>query len=123
MILIECPFCGVRDHAEFRYGGDGSIHYPALDADLEHWHDALYLRENIDGMQLETWHHVFGCRQWLLVERDTVSHEISSVKPANNDIGVILDSALTDAGGGTFSSPVGSGDASGSSHVPDNKKE
>ncbi|NBQ83840.1 MAG: sarcosine oxidase subunit delta, partial [Alphaproteobacteria bacterium] len=22
MIRIDCPFCGLRDHSEFSYGGD-----------------------------------------------------------------------------------------------------
>ena len=32
MIRINCPFCGLRDHSEFTYGGDATIEYPALDA-------------------------------------------------------------------------------------------
>lgn len=90
MIRINCPFCGERDHSEFTYGGDGSIEYPALDASIEEWHDAVFLRENIRGLQLETWHHVSGCRMWLLVERDTVSHAISSIHPADSQLAVAL---------------------------------
>ena len=41
MIQISCPFCGIRDHSEFSYGGDGSIVYPALDAPMKDWHDAV----------------------------------------------------------------------------------
>ena len=47
MIRINCPFCGERDHSEFGYGGDASIEYPTLDAPMEDWHDAIFLRENI----------------------------------------------------------------------------
>ena len=83
MIIINCPFCGPRDHSEFGYGGDASIEYPALDAPVDEWHDAIYLRENIRGMQFETWHHANGCRMWLIVERDTMTHEIASVRPAH----------------------------------------
>lgn len=86
MIIIECPFCGERDHSEFHYGGDASIEHPPLDAPMNEWHDAVYLRENIRGRQLETWHHVSGCRQWLIVERDTMTHEIFSVKAAHSGI-------------------------------------
>ncbi len=83
MIRIPCPYCGIRDHSEFTYGGDASVEYPPLDATAEEWHEAVFLRENIRGMQSETWHHVNGCRMWLVVERDTTTHEIRSVRPAH----------------------------------------
>ena len=90
MIIINCPFCGERDHSEFGYGGDASIVYPPLDAPMEDWHDAIFLRENICGMQSETWHHVNGCRMWLVVERDTMTHAISSVRPAHDGNAAVL---------------------------------
>ena len=83
MIRIECPFCGERDHSEFSYGGDASITYPPLDAPADVWHDAVFLRENICGRQSETWHHIHGCRMWLIVERDTMTHEIFAVRLAH----------------------------------------
>ncbi len=86
MIRIYCPFCGERDHSEFTYGGDASIRYPSLDATIEEWHEAVFLRENIRGIQQETWHHTHGCRMWLVVERDTLTHEIRSVRPAHAGI-------------------------------------
>jgi len=73
----------MRDHSEFTYGGDGSIEYPPLDASKEEWHDAVFLRDNICGVQFETWQHTHGCRMWLVVERDTMTHEILSVRPAH----------------------------------------
>jgi len=91
VIRIPCPFCGERDHSEFSYGGDGSIEYPELDAPAEQWHDAIFLRDNIRGMQTETWQHSSGCRLWLLVERDTLSHEIRSVRPAHAGIAQALE--------------------------------
>lgn len=90
MIRINCPFCGTRDHSEFTYGGDGSIDYPALDAPKEAWHDAVFMRDNICGVQLETWHHVQGCRMWLKIERDTLTHEIHSVRPAHPGLAAAL---------------------------------
>ena len=62
MIRIKCPYCGERDHSEFTYGGDASIKYPALDAPESEWTKAIFFRENIRGMQKETWHHTNGCR-------------------------------------------------------------
>lgn len=86
MIRISCPFCGERDHSEFTYGGDGSIHYPDLDAPAADWLEAVYQRQNIRGVQTESWHHVQGCRMWLLVERNTLSQEITSVRVAHKGI-------------------------------------
>ncbi len=93
MLRIHCPFCGERDHSEFTYGGDASVKYPDLDASAEDWHDAIFLRENPRGVQKETWHHVSGCRMWLIVERDTMTHEIHSVKPAHPDMANMLESS------------------------------
>lgn len=91
MIRINCPFCGERDHSEFTYGGDGSIVYPALDAPAEDWVAAVFQRENIRGVQTESWHHVSGCRQWLLVERDTMTHEIHSVRVAHEGVAKVVE--------------------------------
>ncbi|MEM7208717.1 MAG: sarcosine oxidase subunit delta [Pseudomonadota bacterium] len=82
MLRITCPFCGERDHSEFSYGSDATIEYPALDASIDEWHDAVFLRDNIRGMQAETW-HCTGCRTWIIVERDTMTHEIASVRAAH----------------------------------------
>ena len=90
MIRIDCPFCGLRDHSEFSYGGDASIEYPPLDAPVKDWHDAVFLRENICGRQSETWQHVQGCRMWLVIERDTMTHEIYSIRPAHPGMEKVL---------------------------------
>ena len=79
MIRLDCPFCGTRDHSEFSYGGDATVEYPPLDAELEAWNAAVYGRKNPRGPHREYWHHLNGCRSWLIVERDTLTHEIESV--------------------------------------------
>lgn len=86
MLRIPCPFCGARDHSEFTYGGDAKITYPELDAPAADWHAAVFMRANRRGMQLETWRHTYGCRMWLLVERDTETHAILSVRFAHPGI-------------------------------------
>ncbi len=86
MIRIKCPYCGERDHNEFTYGGDASIKYPALDASEAEWTEAIFFRENIKGIQKETWHHTNGCRLWLEVERSTITHEIITVKACHPQI-------------------------------------
>lgn len=82
MLRINCPFCGERDHGEFTYGGDATVSYPALDAPLEAWIEAVYVRSNPKGPHRERWQHSDGCRLWLIVERDTVTHAITRVEPA-----------------------------------------
>ena len=39
------------------------------------WRDYLYLRDNTRGWVTERWYHRAGCRQFFVVERDTVSDE------------------------------------------------
>ncbi len=83
MIRITCPFCGERDHSEFSYGGDATVAYPALDAPVEDWNAAVYERRNPRGPHKEYWHHLNGCRSWLVVERDTLTHEVGKVEFAH----------------------------------------
>ena len=90
MIRIKCPYCGERDHSEFTYGGDGSIMYPSLEAPAEEWVKAIFFRENVYGVQTETWHHSNGCRLWLKVKRSTINHEIQSVEPAQANLTRVL---------------------------------
>ena len=80
MIRIDCPFCGPRDHGEFTYAGDATKVRPAHGStDMEAWLDYVYFRDNPKGVHKELWHHAHGCRQWLVVERDTTTHEVLSV--------------------------------------------
>ena len=77
-MLISCPFCGPREHAEFAYGGDATVRRPRQDEPAwgPEWQAYVYERANPRGPQREYWQHTAGCRQWLVVTRDTVSHEI-----------------------------------------------
>ena len=91
MLRLECPVCGLRDHDEFTYLEDGSIAYPKLaNENQDDWFNAVYLRENPRGRHIEKWHHTFGCRTVLLVERDTLTHVIGKIKPAHPKIAAAL---------------------------------
>lgn len=82
MLRLPCPYCGVRDHSEFRYGGDASKRRPAHgEPDRQAWHDHVFLFDNPKGLHREYWQHVLGCRQWFVVERDTVTHAITRAWP------------------------------------------
>ncbi len=77
MLRILCPVCGLRDETEFTYGADATIRRPAMDeSDPKAWLDYVFLRDNPRGPHKEYWHHVTGCRQWVVVERDTLTHQI-----------------------------------------------
>lgn len=83
MLRIKCPYCGERDQTEFRCGGEASRQRPANpeQADDQQWADYLFYRENPKGPLLERWVHSYGCRQWFLVSRDTLTHDIAAVYP------------------------------------------
>jgi sarcosine oxidase subunit delta len=88
--LISCPHCGVRPKEEFSIKGDANLVRPAPDAGSAAWFDYVYLRDNPKGRHSEYWHHTSGCRRWLVVERDTVTHTVYRV----------ADAALIKLGGG-----------------------
>lgn len=87
---IDCCHCGPRGHEEFVYLGDASHRHAEIaasggvDAELSAWGEAVHLRDNPAGPIRELWQHVGGCRAWLVVTRDTRTHEILSVEPARS---------------------------------------
>lgn len=86
-MIINHPLLGPRDAAEFVYLGDASlINRPegAADDAAEQFYDYLYLRDNIAGVMRELWYHEQGDRSWLVVTRNTLTHEISKVELARD---------------------------------------
>ena len=82
---LPCPHCGLRDAAEFTYYGDAGRVRPALEnTDVESWNSYVHDRDNVKGPHKEFWHHLHGCRQWLVVERNTATHELLSVALARD---------------------------------------
>jgi len=88
MHRIDCPWCGVRDEAEFHYRGDATVTRPAIDAGAEAFSDFVYTRANPKGWHVEWWHHFGGCRQWVKVVRHTVTHEIHRTAKATETVDV-----------------------------------
>ena len=101
MLTIPCPFCGERDEAEFRYGGEALQEIPQAGASDAEWSDYLFNRDNPKGLVRERWCHGYGCNQWFQVVRDTVTHRIHAVyrvgeaRPVLDDV----DGASADTGG------------------------
>ena len=88
MLNIKCPYCGDRSQKEFAYGGDGTVVRPQLNQEVtdEKWDEFVYLRKSPRGKHIELWHHIAGCRQWIKVQRDTVTHEIFRTAKMNEEI-------------------------------------
>ena len=79
---IPCPYCGSRGNDEFTYLGDATVRRPDASAPgaSEAFYEYVYLRQNPSGLHQELWYHGGGCRSWLVVTRNTRTHEISEVK-------------------------------------------
>ena len=78
---IPCPICGQRDRREFYYVGDAKIiNRPSPDASEDLWNDYLHNRGNPAGVTKDLWYHESGCNSWLIVTRNTVTHEVESAE-------------------------------------------
>ena len=86
-MIINHPLLGPRDAQEFVYLGDENlINRPDGMAEnaTETFYNYLYLRDNPAGEHRELWYHEQGDRSWLVVTRNTVTHEITSVELARD---------------------------------------
>ncbi len=83
---IPCPHCGARDSREFEYLGSAKL-LARPRAGVAEFHEYLHIRENPAGPNAELWQHAFGCRAWLHVIRDTLTHEIQTVTLAREKTG------------------------------------
>ena len=86
-MIINHPLLGPRDAQEFTYMGDAAlIHRPDWEAEdaLAQFTDYGYLRDNPAGTHRELWFHEGGDRSWLVITRDTTTHDITSVELARD---------------------------------------
>jgi sarcosine oxidase subunit delta len=79
---IPCPCCGERDIREFSYLGDASVRRPDAADGEGAFSEYVYLRDNPAGEHREFWYHAAGCRSWLVVTRNTVTHEVIGTQRA-----------------------------------------
>ena len=79
---LTCPLCGERDRREFYYKG-AALRPPAGSAWSPEWDDHLHNRDNPAGETRDLWQHDGGCGAWLVVRRDTVTHEVLEVTLAS----------------------------------------
>ena len=82
MMLIPCPHCGPRNEDEFLCWSESEPRRPRDPSALsdDQWNDYIYNRTNPKGPNRERWWHVRGCRRWIVVERNTVTHEITGAE-------------------------------------------
>ena len=86
-MIIEHPLLGPRDSQEFTYLGDASLlHRPDASASdaAATFFDYPDLRASPAGTRREVWSHEMGDRSWLVITRDTTSHEILAVELASD---------------------------------------
>ena len=84
-MIIDHPLLGPRDSQEFVLLGDASLlnrpDWQARNAG-QAFYEYQYLRDNPAGTHRELWYHEMGDRSWLIVTRDTVTHEVLKVELA-----------------------------------------
>ncbi|HPQ97524.1 MAG: sarcosine oxidase subunit delta [Thiothrix sp.] len=86
-MVIDHPLLGLRDAAEFVYLGDAALleRPDATAADAEtRFYEYQYLRDNPAGVHQELWFHEQGDHSWLVVTRNTLTHEILCVELARD---------------------------------------
>jgi sarcosine oxidase subunit delta len=86
-MIIEHPLLGPRDIHEFVYVGDASLlNRPKWDSEdaEQKFYEYMYLRKNSAGIHQELWFHQQGDRSWLVVSRNTLTHEIVKVDMVSN---------------------------------------
>ena len=81
MFQLNCPWCGLRDETEYKYGGQAHVAHPEDPDTLtdEEWAEYLFFRDNPKGPFAERWVHSAGCRRWFNAVRDTVTNEFVTI--------------------------------------------
>ncbi len=69
-LQITCPHCGTRPIEEFTYGEIPHVPETLTDLDARDV-DRAFMLANPEGETTEAWFHVYGCRRWLKLKRDT----------------------------------------------------
>lgn len=86
-MIIDHPLLGPRDLDEFVYLGDASlIDRPdgMAKGAAQAFNSYLHLRDNPAGLHRELWYHEHGDRSWLVITRDTLTHDIRKVELARH---------------------------------------
>lgn len=83
-MLIPHPLLGLRDAQEFTYLGDARLIDRPTSGNEAELAEYVYLRDNPAGVHRELWFHEQGDRSWLVVTRNTLTHEILGAELARD---------------------------------------
>jgi sarcosine oxidase subunit delta len=85
-MLINHPLLGPRDASEFVYLGDAALidRPDGMTDGLDRFDTYMHLRDNPAGLHRELWYHEQGDRSWLVVTRNTMTHDIEKVELARD---------------------------------------
>ena len=86
-MIINHPLLGPRDLLEFVYLGDANLidrPDPSGKNVTNRFYEYGYLRDNPLGEHKELWYHEHGDKSWLVVTRNTNTHEITAVEMARD---------------------------------------
>ena len=74
---IPCPLCGPRDRREFYYlGTTDYLNRPTDQGTIDDLDNHLFVRDNPAGLTRDVWYHEMGCTSWMIVTRNTVTHQV-----------------------------------------------
>ena len=77
MLILECPYCGVKgEETEFHAGGEAHLKRFGPGSSDEDFETYLFMRENPKGVHLERWRHANGCGKWFHAARCTMTLEV-----------------------------------------------
>lgn len=74
-VRLPCPHCGPRAMEEFVHGEVFAVPDTITDPD-ERDVDRAYFHNNPEGPVVEAWFHLYGCRRWVRLTRDTRTDEV-----------------------------------------------
>ena len=77
MLILTCPYCGIRaDETELAPGGEAHLTRHGPGSTDEEFESYLFQRVNPRGVHFERWRHAYGCGKWFHAARDTVTLEV-----------------------------------------------
>ena len=88
MMLLPCPWCGLRAADEFHYVGEAKKRPDPVAATEAEWRAYLYFQANPCGWTVENWYHRSGCRRFIKIERHTGTNAIKTATPGPLSAGV-----------------------------------